>query len=394
MSEIMLVQRFLVEAGMARRTGRAALTLTEEQRSMLSELAGSRTAAQREVERAKVLLAYAQGQSPTEIQRALGVSRPTIYKCIDKALAAGVATGLRDRFHRPHAPQISEAAKAWVIDLACRKPKDLDLAAELWTLSALAEYVAQHANAAGFPRLAKAGKTTVWRILDAHELKPHRVRYYLERRDAQFEHKMAEVLMVYRDVNLYRADAAHDARPLPIYTVSVDEKPGVQALGTTAPDLPPVPGKHSGIGRDHEYVRHGTLSILAALDLHTGEIIANVELRHRSVEFIALLRRLDQHYPEGAVIRVVLDNHSAHISKETMAYLASRPGRFEYVHTPKHGSWLNLVESAFSKMARSFLRHIRVTSLDELKQRILKGIDEMNSHPVRFHWKNFDFQMT
>lgn len=379
---------------MARKTGRAALTLTEEQRSMLSELAGSRTAAQREIERAKVLLAYAQGQSPTEIQRALGVSRPTIYKCIDKALAAGVATGLRDRFHRPHAPQISEAAKAWVIDLACRKPKDLDLAAELWTLSALAEYVAQHADAAGFPRLAKAGKTTVWRILDAHELKPHRVRYYLERRDAQFERKMAEVLMVYRDVNLYRADAAHDARPLPIYTVSVDEKPGVQALGTTAPDLPAVPGKHPGIGRDHEYIRHGTLSILAALDLHTGEIIANVELRHRSVEFIALLRRLDEHYPEDAVIRVVLDNHSAHISKETMAYLASRPGRFEYVHTPKHGSWLNLVESAFSKMARSFLRHIRVASLDDLKQRILKGIDEMNSHPVRFQWKNFDFQMT
>jgi len=379
---------------MARRTGRAALALSEEQRLMLEELAGSRTAAQREVERAKVLLAYEQGKAPTEIQRALGVSRPTIYKCIDKALAAGVATGLRDRYHRPHAPQISEAAKAWVIDLACRKPKEVGLAAELWTLSALAEHVATHASAAGFARLAQAGKSTVWRILDAHELKPHRVRYYLERRDAQFERKMAEVLVVYRDVNLYRAGAMHDAQPAPIYTVSVDEKPGVQALGTTAADLPPAVGKHASVGRDHEYVRHGTLSILAALDLHSGEIIANVELRHRSVEFIALLRRLDEHYPSEAVIRVVLDNHSAHISKETMAYLASRPGRFEYVHTPKHGSWLNLVESAFSKMARSFLRHIRVKSLDELKQRILKGIDEMNAHPVRFQWKNFDFQMT
>lgn len=379
---------------MARKTGRAALALSIEQRTMLEELAGSRTAALREVERAKVLLAYAQGKAPTEIQRLLGVSRPTIYKCIDKALAAGVNTGLRDRFHRPHAPQISDEAKAWVIDLACRKPNSLGMAAELWTLSALAEHVASHATAAGFPRLSRAGKTTVWRILDAHELKPHRVRYYLEQRDKQFERKMAEVLMVYRDVNLYRAEAVHDARPLPVYTVSVDEKPGVQALGTTAPDLPPVPGKYAGIGRDHEYVRHGTLSILAALDLHTGEIIANVESRHRSVEFVALLRRLDEHYPPEAIIRVVLDNHSAHISKETMTYLASRPGRFEYVHTPKHGSWLNLVESAFSKMARSFLRHIRVASLDELKERILKGIDEMNAHPVRFQWKSFDFQMT
>jgi len=389
----MLIQHFHMEAGMARKTARAALALSTEHRMMLEELAGSRTAPLREVERAKVLLAYAQGKAPTEIQRLLGVSRPTIYKCIDKALAAGVNTGLRDRFHRPHAPQISDEAKAWVIDLACRKPNSLGMAAELWTLSALAAYVASHAAAAGFPRLSRAGKTTVWRILDAHELKPHRVRYYLEQRDTQFERKMAEVLMVYRDVNLYRAEAVHDARPLPVYTVSVDEKPGVQALGTTAPDLPPAPGKYPGISRDHEYVRHGTLSILAALDLHTGEIIANVELRHRSVEFVALLRRLDEHYPPDAIIRVVLDNHSAHISKETMAYLASRPGRFEYVHTPKHGSWLNLVESAFSKMARSFLRHIRAASLDELRQRILKGIDEMNAHPVRFQWKSFDFQM-
>ena len=379
---------------MARQTARAALVLSAEQRSMLGELAGSRTAALREVQRAKVLLAYADGKSPTEIQRALGVSRPTIYKCIDKALAAGVATGLRDRYHRPHAPQISEAAKAWVVDLACRKPKDLGLAAELWTLSTLADHVASHASQAGFARLARAGKTTVWRILETHELKPHRVRYYLDKRDAQFERKMAEVLMVYRDVNLYRSDAVHDARPAPVYTVSVDEKPGVQALGTTAPDLPPVPGRHPAIGRDHEYVRHGTLSILAALDLHTGEIIANVEPRHRSREFIGLLQRLHEHYPAEAVIRVVLDNHSAHISRKTMAWLATHPGRFEYIHTPKHGSWLNLVESAFSKMARSFLRHIRVASLDELKQRILKGIDEMNAHPVRFQWKNFDFQMT
>jgi transposase len=379
---------------MARPTARAALVLSPSERIMLTKLAAARTAAQREVERAKVLLAYADGRLPTEIQRLHGVSRPTIYKCIDKALTTGVSTGLKDRYHRAHAPQISDAAKAWVVDLACRKPTDLGLAAELWTLSALARYVTTHASAAGFARLARSGKATVWRILDAHDLKPHRVRYYLERRDAQFECKMAEVLMVYHDVNLYRAGAVHDARPTPIYTVSVDEKPGVQALGTTAPDLPPLPGKHARVGRDHEYVRHRTVSILAALDLHTGEIIANVELRHRSIEFIGLLQRLHAHYPPQARIRVVLDNHSGHISKETMAWLASHPGRFEYVHTPKHGSWLNLVESTFSKMARSFLRHIRVSSLDELKQRILKGIDEMNAHPVRFQWQAFDFEMT
>ena len=103
-----------------------------------------------------------------------------------------------------------------------------------------------------------------------------------------------------------------------------------------------------------------------------------------------MLKQLDDYYPSEAIIRVVLDNHSAHISKETVAYLSTRPGRFEYVHTPKHGSWLNLIECAFSKMARTFLRHIRVKSVDELKQRILKGMAEFNAAPVVFRWDKFD----
>lgn len=147
------------------------------------------------------------------------------------------------------------------------------------------------------------------------ELKPHRVRYYLKQREVQFERKVAEVLMVYRNVGLFLADAVHDARQLTVNTVRVDERPSVPALGTTAPDLPPVPGKHPSIGRDHEHVRHGTLSIIAAFDLLTGEFITNVDLRNRSVEFVAQLRRLDQHYPPEAIIRVVLDKHSAHISR-------------------------------------------------------------------------------
>ena len=176
----------------------------------------------------------------------------------------------------------------------------------------------------------------------------------------------------------------------PVYTVSVDEKPGVQALGSNAPDLPPVPGRHVGVGRDHDYVRHGTVSVLAGVDLHDGHIIAQVHDRHRSREFVELLKEIDAYYPAESVIRIILDNHSSHISKETMKYLATRPGRFVYVHTPKHGSWLNLIEAVFSKMARTFLRHIRVSSKTELIERIIKGIDEFNEHPVVFRWRNFD----
>ena len=375
---------------MAGKTKRAALVLTEDQKTMLKELSRSRTAPAREIGRAKVLIGYAEGISIAGLQRQTGGSRPTIYKCIDKALAAGVQMGLKDAYHRPHEPEISNEARAWVVSIACTKPKDNGLAAELWTISGLASFVSERAESAGFPRLAHAGKSTVWRILDENEIKPHKIRYYLEKRDPEFDRKMQEVLLVYRDVSIYREGAVHDGRPEPIYTVSVDEKPGVQAIGLTAPDLPPVPGKHSAIGRDYEYVRHGTVSILAGIDLHSGHIFANVEDRHRSVEFIALLKRFDDYYPPEAIIRVVLDNHSAHISKETQAYLATRPGRFEYVHTPKHGSWLNLIECAFSKMARTFLRHIRVDSIDELKTRIMKGIDEINASPVVFRWNKFD----
>jgi transposase len=378
------------EAIMAGKTKRAALLLTPDQETMLKRLAGSRTAPVREVERAKVLLGYAEGIAITDLQRRIGVSRPAIYKCIDKALAAGVQMGLKDAYHRPHEPEITDEAKAWVVSIACTKPKDHGLAAELWSILGLARFVSEHAEAAGFPRLAHAGKSTVWRILDDHDIKPHKIRYYLERRDPDFDRKMHEVLMVYREVSIHAEGATDESRPDPIYTVSVDEKPGVQALGLTAPDLPPVPGKAPAIGRDYEYVRHGTVSILAGIDLHSGHIFANVEDRHRSVEFIGLLKRLDEYYPPDAIIRVVLDNHSAHISKETIAYLATRPRRFEYVHTPKHGSWLNLIECAFSKMARTFLRHIRVDSIDELKVRILKGVDEFNDTPVVFRWNKFD----
>ena len=182
--------------------------------------------------------------------------------------------------------------------------------------------------------------------------------------------------------------------PPSVITVSVDEKPGLQALANTAPDLPPVAGQHSTVARDHEYKRLGTASILAALDLQTGQVTARVERRHRSREFIALLQDLDCYYPPECTLRLVLDNHSAHLSKETQAYLATRPNRFKYVLTPTHGSWLNIVETLFGKMARTFLRHIRVQSWEELRARILLGISEINAAPVVHHWKRFDALMT
>ena len=302
----------------------------------------------------------------------------------------GPDAALRDLLRPGREPEISDDSKAWVVNLAGRKPKDLGLAAKLWTLSALARYVCQQAAAAGFPPLSPVSKMAIWRILDKNQLKPPRVRYYRERKDPNFEENRAEVLMVYQQVSM-PATTPTGTKPA-VYSVSVDEKP-VQALGLRVPDRPPVAGPYAQRARDYEYVRYGTLSILATLDLHTREIIADVELRHQSREFIALLKRLDAHYPPDASIRIILDNHSSHTSKETREYLATRPGRFQYVHTPVHAAWLNLVEVAFSKMSRTFLRHIRVDSLADLRWRILLGIDEINQAPVTFHWQNFGERM-
>ena len=169
--------------------------------------------------------------------------------------------------------------------------------------------------------------------------------------------------------------------------LSYDEKPGMQAIENTAPDLPPVPGQYAGLGRDHEYIRHGTLSLLAGIDLWNGEVLGLVRERHRSAEFIEFLRLADAHYPASARIRMVLDNHSAHLSRETRAYLATVPNRFEFIFTPTHGSWLNLIESFFGKMAKTLLRGIRVKSKEELKTRIEMYLREVNEEPVVFRWK-------
>ena len=232
--------------------------------------------------------------------------------------------------------------------------------------------------------MANLAQGTVCKILARNDVKPHKVRYYLERRDEAFEAKMADVLCVYREVAVLRASKSESSD---VAIISYDEKPGIQALANTAPDLPPKPGEHEGFARDHEYKRHGTLSLLAGIDLLTGKVHARVEERHRSREFVSFLKLLDAAYPADTAIKLILDNHSAHVSNETKAWLANQPeGRFSLVFTPKHGSWLNLVEGFFSKMARSVLRHIRVASTAELKSRILAYLDDVNSEPVIHTW--------
>jgi transposase len=365
---------------------RAKLVLDEQTRERLRGLSVSYTAPAAHVERARILLAFASGESISAIAREMKTNRPKVERTIDRALRFGVEQALDDlpRTGRPR--EISDEARAWVMDLACRKPTELGYPEELWTTARLAAHIRANCGAAGHPSLARLGRGTVSKILAEHKLRPHKVKYYLERRDPEFDRKMAEVLHVYRDVAVMRAEQEAD-EPLPLVAIlSYDEKPGIQAIGRTAPDLPPVPGDYPTWARDYEYKRHGTLSLLCGIDLLTGDLIARVEEKHRSREFVAWLKDVHAHYPEDWKIKIILDNHSAHISKETQQYLTTVPNRFEFTFTPKHGSWLNLIEVFFSKLARTLLRSIRVTSRDELKHRILAYIAELNETPVVFRW--------
>ena len=376
---------------MARWRQAIELAMKDEDIERLMVISRSRTEAASRVERAQMLLSYRKNPSFFAVGQRLGVHHQTVQRCVERAVAYGALAALDDRPRPGKEPMITPEAKAWLVSLACDKAKEHGYPHELWTTRLLARHARANGAAAGHDCLAHLVQGTVCKILGQEEIKPHKVRYYLERRDAEFEQKMAEVLCVYREVQILKKTAAKAKKAKqpgkPVAIVSYDEKPGIQAIATTAPDLPPVPGTYATFARDYEYKRHGTLSLLAGIDLLTGKVHALVKERHRSREFIEFLKLLDAAYPASTAIKLILDNHSAHISRETQAWLAAQPaGRFEFTFTPKHGSWLNLIEGFFSKFARSVLRHIRVASKQELKDRIVAGIDDVNRHPVIHTW--------
>ena len=326
------------------------LSLGDEDSANLRSIAQPRTEPASRVERARILLAYRDDPSFFAVGRRLGLHHQTVQRCVERAVAEGPIAALEDRPRPGREPTITLEAKAWLVWLACRKAKDFGYPHELWTTRLLASHVREYGPAEGHACLANLAQGTVCKILAQEEVKPHKVRYYLERRDPNFAEKMADVLSVYREVKVLKKAAAATKKPNDaVAIISYDEKPGIQAIATTAPDLPPVPGVHATFAREFEYKRHGTVSLLAGINLLTGKVHALAKDRHRSREFIEFLKLLDATYPPHTAIHLILDNHSAHISKETRAWLADQPaGRFKFTFTPKHGSWLNLIEGFFS----------------------------------------------
>ncbi len=366
------------------------INLTAEDREYLEMQTRARTIQAQTVSRARILLLKADGCSIDDIADKVGINRKSVMLCLNKYAEGGVENALFDAPGRGRNAEITDDEKAWIINIACQKPIDFGYAAETWTYAGLTSHINKNAEAAGYTRLSTIHKSTVHSILDEAEIKPFRIKYYCENRDPDFDSKMHNVLLVYKQLSIQFDENGHlipwaeDKET--VHVLSYDEKPSIQAIATTSEDLLPDE-YHSTISRDYEYKRLGTLSLLAGIDLQTGEAIPLVSETHNSRDYIEFLMILDNKYPKGDKIRIVLDNLKVHTSKETRKYLATVPGRFEFVFTPKHGSWLNMVEGFFSKMTKQMLRGIRVKSKAELADRIYLYFDEVNAEPVVFHWK-------
>lgn len=366
-----------------------SIALSDEDIKYLQSLTRQRTIQAQIVDRAKILLYKEQGESNNDIAIRLDVNINTVKLCLSKFREGGVQCALFDDQRKGRPVEITDDAVAWITSLACQRPVDLGYSQELWTLKNLHQHIQANAEKAGYPRLSTITKPMVQKILKRSDIKPFKIKYYCDRRDPDFETKMHDVLVVYKQVSMQFDENGDiivpEGAPM-VHTISCDEKPGIQAIATTSEDLRPS-GKNGCIYRDYEYKRLGTLSLIAGLDLLTGEAIPVVSETHKSSDFINLLNKLDEKYPEGDIIRIVCDNHSAHKSKEVQNYLATKPeGRFVFVFTPTHGSWLNLIESFFSKMTKQMLKGIRVQSKQELEDRIYLYFDEINADPVVYHW--------
>lgn len=366
------------------------ITLTSEEREYLELQTRARTIQAQTVCRARILLLRSDGTAINEIADKVGLNRCSVILCLKKFKEGGIENALFDAPGRGRNAEITDDEKAWIINIACQKPTDFGYAAETWTYAKLTSHINKTAESAGYTRLSTIHKSTVHTILDAAEIKPFRIKYYCEKRDPDFDEKMHNVLLVYKQLSFQFDEDGNLLLPEEneetVHVLSYDEKPGIQAIATTSEDLLPDE-KHSCRCRDYEYKRLGTLSLLAGIDLQTGEAIPLVSATHNSKDYIEFLKLLDDKYPKGDKIRLVLDNLKVHTSEETRKYLATVPDRFEFVFTPKHGSWLNMVEGFFSKMTKQMLRGIRVKSKEELKERIYLYFDEINQEPVVYHWK-------
>jgi transposase len=325
-------------------------------RATLERWVRSRTTPQRLVERARIVLASADGVSGTEICGRLQVSRPTVSRWLDRYAAEGLAGLAADRPRSGRPKQLDATREAAIVRTTLQEaPPD---GGTHWSGRLMAKVVGVH-------------QTTIARRWRAHGLKPHRIAYFKVSTDPEFVAKLRDVVGLYLDP------------PKRAVVFSFDEKSQIQALDRTQPGLPLKKGRAGTF--THDYKRHGTTTLFAALNVASGRIHHQCLPRHRRDEFLRFMTRLERQVPRGVSLHVILDNYATHKTPEVAQWLRQH-ARVHFHFTPTSASWLNLVERFFSELTTRQLRRLAVTSVGQLEAAIQRYIVHRNADPKPFTW--------
>jgi transposase len=333
------------------------IKLRRGDRTKLECVLRSRTAPRRLVERAAIVLGSADGESGNELCARLGVSRPMVTRSLDRYEAGGFEALSTDR-PRSGRPK--------------RTPQDVDAEIIRKTLEEAPPDDGTHWSTRLMGEVMGVSQSHVWRLWTSHGLAPHKVAYFKVSTDPEFVAKLRDVVGLYHNP------------PERAVVFSVDEKSQIQALDRTQPTLPLKNGRAGTM--THDYKRHGTTTLFAALDVATGEVLHECMPRHRHQEFLRFIRTIDHNVPDQLDVHVILDNYATHKHPAVKRWLARHP-RFHFHFVPTSASWLNLVERLFSELTTRQLKRLAVTSVDELIGAITAYLNTRNLNPKPFVWK-------
>jgi transposase len=324
-------------------------------RARLEAVMADRNSPQKHVWRARIVLLTAEGSGTVEIMRRTGKSKTAVWRWQERFMTAGVDGLLRDKTRPSRVAPLGREVTERVVALTQGEPPG---ETTHWTAAAMAE-------------VSGISVSSVQRIWRAHGLQPHRMRQFKLSNDPHFAAKLRDV------VGLYVDPPAH------AIVLSVDEKSQIQALDRTQPGLPLKPGRCGTM--THDYKRHGTTTLFAALDVLEGKIIGRCMQRHRHQEFIRFLNAIEAEVPVGKIVHVILDNYAAHKHPKVRAWLQRHP-RFVFHYTPTSASWLNAVEGFFAKLTKRRLKRGVFRSIVDLQAAINRFLDETNDNPRPFTW--------
>lgn len=329
--------------------------LARGDRHKLERVVSNRSSPQKHAWRARIVLMTADGHGTMAIRRATGKGKPTIWRWQERYMRDGCDGLFRDAPRGRAQPPVAPETVAKVVDLTLHgKPPN----ATHWTLRSMGKTVGM-------------SPSTVFRIWQQHGLKPHRVETFKLSRDPQFLAKVRDI------VGLYMNPPEH------ALVLSVDEKSQIQALDRTQPGLPMKKGR--GATMTHDYKRHGTTTLFAALNVLEGKVIGQCMMRHRAAEFIRFLRTIDKATPPERELHLILDNYAAHKTAAVKRWLARHP-RFHVHFTPTSASWLNAVEGFFATLTKRQIQRGAFHSVLNLNQTIRSYIDAHNADPKPFVW--------